>query len=100
MLFCHTIYLLEIVGWDLAEGKEWKSWGIEVRIMVEEELEEKAMQGDMLMVRRLLWSQMQPLDDTQRGNILHIICTITGKFCSLIVDGGIRTNVAKASVQT
>ena len=58
------------------------------------------MQGDMLMVKMLLGSQMQPLDDTQRGNILHIICTITGKFCSLIVDGGIRTNVAKASVQT
>ena len=31
---------------------------------VEEELEEEAMQGDMLMVRRLLGSQMQPLDDT------------------------------------
>ena len=33
---------------------------------LEEELEEEAMQGDMLMVRRLLGSQMQPLDDTQR----------------------------------
>ena len=33
---------------------------------VEKELEEEAMQGDMLMVRRLLGSQMQPLDDTQR----------------------------------
>ena len=31
---------------------------------VEEELEEEAMQGDMLMVRRLLGSQIQPLDDT------------------------------------
>ena len=29
---------------------------------VEEELEEEAMQSDMLMVRRLLGSQMQPLD--------------------------------------
>ena len=31
---------------------------------VEEELEEEAMQSDMLMVRRLLGSQIQPLDDT------------------------------------
>jgi len=38
---------------------------------VEEELEEEAMQGDMLMVRRLLGSQMQPLDDTQRETIFH-----------------------------
>jgi len=29
---------------------------------MEEELKEEAMQGDMLMVRRLLGSQMQPLD--------------------------------------
>ena len=33
---------------------------------VEEEVEEEAMQGDMLMVKRLLGSQMQPLDNTQR----------------------------------
>ena len=31
---------------------------------VEEELEEEVMQGDMLIVRTLLGSQMQPLDDT------------------------------------
>jgi len=31
---------------------------------VEEELEEEAMQSDMLMVRRLLGSQIHPLDDT------------------------------------
>jgi len=46
---------------------------------VEEELEEEAMQGDMLMVRRLLGSQMQPLDDTQRENIFHTRCIINGK---------------------
>ena len=59
---------------------------------VEEELEEEAMQGDMLMVRRLLGSQMQPLDDTQRENIFHTRCTINGK----IVDGGSCTNVASS----
>jgi len=60
----------------------------------EEELEEEAMQGDMLMVRRLLGSQMQPLDDTQRENIFQTRCAINGKLCSLIVDGGSCTNFA------
>ena len=63
---------------------------------VEKELEEEAMQGDMLMVRRLLGSQMQPLNDTQRENIFHTRCTINGKLCSLIVDGGSCTNVASS----
>ena len=63
---------------------------------VEEELEEEAMQGDMLMVKRLLGSQMQPLDNTQRENIFHTRCAINGKLCSLIVDGGSCTNVANS----
>ena len=48
------------------------------------------------MVRRLLGSQMQPLDDTQRENIFHTRCTINGKLCYLIVDGGSCTNVASS----
>ena len=63
---------------------------------VEEELEEEAMQDDMLMLRRLLGSQMQPLNDTQRENIFHTRYTINGKLCSLIVDGGSCTNVASS----
>jgi len=63
---------------------------------VEKELEEEAMQGDMLMVRRLLESQMRPLDDTQRENISRTRCTINGKLCSLIVHGGSCTNVASS----
>ena len=63
---------------------------------MEQELEEEAMQGDMLMVRRILGSQMQPQDDTQRENIIHTRCTINGKLCSLIVDGGSCTNVASS----
>ena len=67
---------------------------------VEKELEEEAMQGDMLMVRRLLGSQMQPLNDTQRENIFHTRCTINGKLCSLIVDGGSCTNVASSRLMS
>ena len=61
-----------------------------------DELEEEAMQGDILMVRRLLESQMQPLNDTQRENLFHTRCTINGELCSLIVDGGSCTNIASS----
>ena len=50
----------------------------------------------MLMVRRLLGNQMQPLDDNQRENIFHTRCVINGKLCSLIIDGGSCTNVASS----
>jgi len=63
---------------------------------VEEELEEEAMQGDMLMVKRLLGSQMQPLDNTQRENIFHTRCIINGKLFSLIVDEGSCANVTSS----
>ena len=66
----------------------------------EEEYEEEAMQGDMLMVRRLFGNQMQPLDDNQRENIFHTRCVINGKLCSLIVDGGSCTNVASSRLVT
>jgi len=39
---------------------------------------------------------MQPQDDTQRENIFHTRCTINGKLCYLIVDGGSYTNVASS----
>ena len=54
------------------------------------------MHDDMLMVRRLLGSQMQPQDDTQREHIFHTRCTINGKLCSLILDGGSCTNVVSS----
>ncbi|XP_040864975.1 uncharacterized protein [Glycine max] len=50
------------------------------------------------MVRRLLGSQMQPLNDIQRENIFHTKCTINGKLCSLIIDGGSCTNVASSKL--
>ena len=53
----------------------------------------------MLMVRRLLGNQMQPLDDNQRENIFHTRCVINGKLCSLIVDGSC-TNVASSRLVT
>jgi len=60
------------------------------------EVELDASKGDLLMIQRLMGSKMQALDQTQRENIFHTKCSIQGKICSLIVDGGSCTNVASS----
>ena len=60
----------------------------------EEEYETLAHDGDLLMIRRLLGSQVIPNELDQRENIFHTRCVIKGKVCSLIIDGGSCTNVA------
>ncbi|XP_027357486.1 uncharacterized protein LOC113866887 [Abrus precatorius] len=62
---------------------------------VEEEVE-KTPEGDLLMIRRLLGSQLKPLEESQRENIFHTRCLINGKLCMVIIDGGSCTNVASA----
>eukprot|EP00256_Glycine_max_P066098 XP_025980693.1 uncharacterized protein LOC112998749 [Glycine max] len=83
-----------------ADGEITSESEISEEEVEEEEYKEEAMQGDMLMVRRLLGNQMQPLDDNQRENIFHTRCVINGKLCSLIVDGGSCTNVASSTLVT
>ncbi|GJY33328.1 gag-pol polyprotein [Tanacetum coccineum] len=50
--------------------------------------------GDMLVVRRAMHTVEAPKDKTQRENIFHSRCTIKGKVCSLIIDGGSCANAA------
>ncbi len=60
----------------------------------DEKEEEFPPEGDLLMVRRLLGSQVKEDDTSQRENIFHTRCLVQGKVCSLIIDGGSCTNVA------
>jgi len=60
----------------------------------EKECEVPPVEGDILMVRRLLGSMNKEEDETQRRNIFHSRCMVKGKVCSLIIDGGSCTNVA------
>jgi len=46
----------------------------------------------------MLGQVQKPFDESQRENIFHIRCLINDKLCSLIVDGGSRTNVASTRV--
>nr|KYP31454.1 Transposon Ty3-I Gag-Pol polyprotein [Cajanus cajan] len=52
------------------------------------EEEEEALEGDLLMIRRMMGSQMSPLERSQRENIFHTRCSINGKVCMVIIDGG------------
>nr|KYP46751.1 hypothetical protein KK1_031655 [Cajanus cajan] len=60
------------------------------------EEEEEALEGDLLMIRRMMGSQMSPLEISQRENIFHTRCSINGKVCMVIIDRGSCTNVASA----
>nr|KYP34441.1 hypothetical protein KK1_044600 [Cajanus cajan] len=48
--------------------------------------------GDLLMVKRLLGSQPCPTSLSQRENIFHIRCLVSKRPCSLIVDSGSCSN--------
>lgn len=60
----------------------------------DEEFEEEIPSGDLLMVRRMLGSQIKEEDTSQRENLFHTRCFVQGKVSSLIIDGGSCTNVA------
>ena len=59
---------------------------------------ESPLEGDLLVVRRLLGQVSQPFDESQRENIFHTRCLIQNNICSLIVDAGSCANVASTRV--
>ncbi|RDX90210.1 hypothetical protein CR513_27951, partial [Mucuna pruriens] len=52
------------------------------------------LQGDLLMVRRLMSAHVRKESNSQRENIFHSRCHVKGKFCSIIIDDGNYVNVA------
>ncbi|XP_068504248.1 uncharacterized protein [Phaseolus vulgaris] len=87
-----TMYMLSNGQIDNEPSSEEEKEDVEVEL--------DALEGDLLMIRRLLGSKMQAMDQTQRENIFHTRCSIQGKICSLIVDGGSCTNVASSRLVT
>ena len=63
----------------------------------EEEVMEEADEGELLVLRRTLGS-LKGDQEAQRENIFHSRCTIQGKVCSLIIDGGSCANVASSTM--
>src|SRR4029078_9616696 len=50
-------------------------------------------EGELLVLRRMLHAQEDPLNTQQRELIFQTRCTVLGKVCNLIIDGGSCTNV-------
>ena len=49
----------------------------------ESEYDVQPLEGDLLMVRRLMGSVCKDRDETQRDNIFHTTCMVMGKICYL-----------------
>jgi hypothetical protein len=63
-----------------------------------EEVEEGPDDGELLVIRRALSGLASQDDFEQRETIFHTRCTVGGKVCSLIIDGGSCANVASQSM--
>ena len=63
----------------------------------QEEVMEEADKGELLVLRRVL-SNQRGVKDKQRENIFHTRCTVQGKVCCLIIDGGSCANVVSLSL--
>lgn len=55
-------------------------------------------EGDVLMIRRLLGTQVKEHEESQRENIFHSRCLVQGNVCTLIIDGGSCANVVSTRV--
>jgi len=54
--------------------------------------------GKLLVLQRILHAKESAKEGRQREHIFHSRCTIQGKVCSLIIDGGSCTNVASTQL--
>jgi len=63
-----------------------------------EEVEEGPDEGELLVIRRALSGLASQDGLDQRETIFHTRCTVEGKVCSLIIDGGSCVNVASQSM--
>ena len=59
--------------------------------------EEYPVQGELLVARRALSVQAKEDDEVQLENIFHTRCHIQNKVCSVIIDSGSCTNVARTT---
>ena len=62
-----------------------------------EEVTEEVDEAEMLVLRMVLSCQRNEKEE-QRQNIFHSGCTIQGKVCSLIIDGGSYANAVSLSI--
>jgi len=64
----------------------------------DDDVEEFAIEGPLLVARRALNMQPKNEEDVQRENLFHTRCNVLGKVCSIIIDGGSCANVASTTM--
>ena len=64
----------------------------------EDDVEEYATRGELLVERRALSVQAKENDKVQKENIFHTRCHVQKKVCSVIFDGGSCTNVSSTTL--
>ena len=63
-------------------------------VVSDEEVTDHPETGELLVTRRALSALFDP-ETIQRENVFHTRCSVEQKVCSLIIDGGSCTNVAR-----
>jgi len=63
-----------------------------------EEVEDRLDEREFLVIRRALSGIASEEDMEQRENVFHTRCIVSGKVCSLIIDGGSCANVASKTM--
>ena len=93
--------VITLVEYQALEQAEFGEEGSdkEVHLMeMEEEYVEEADEGELLVLRRALSGHKVQNHKEQRENIFHTRCTVNGRVCSLVVDGGRCANVASTTM--
>jgi len=78
----------------LKEIEETDHFTLKLAVEEEEEEEEEAATvlapdvGELFVLQRILHAKEAAKEESQREHIFHSKCTIQGKVCSLIINGG------------
>jgi hypothetical protein len=64
----------------------------------EDECIKYLVDGEDLVIRRILNLLVKEDNKEQRENIFHTRCFVNGKICDLIIDGGSCTNIASTTL--
>jgi len=86
-----------LAEWEVNKEEEEEDCVLSTMEEEQEEVVEKAAEGELLVLRRAM-SGLKSDKEEQRENIFHSQCTVQGKVCSLIIDGGRCANVASSSM--
>jgi len=87
-----------LVEYETTEEEEGREEEVEKEMEGMEEYVEEADEGELLVLRRTLSGHKDANHAKQMENIFHTQCTINGRVCSLIVDGGSCTNMASTTL--